>query len=85
MAGFKAAPGAESSTRRKLARAVPIIVFHGDRDHTVQHVNGAEIVQQAANAYSEAAGGAAPRISTERGTSPGGRRYSRAVHVDAKG
>ncbi len=85
IAGLKAASAVKTAPRSKLARAVPIIVFHGDRDHTVQHTNGAEIVQQAANAHSAAVGGAAPRISNERGTSAGGRRYSRAVHVDAKG
>jgi len=85
LAGIGNPVGSVAARRGKVARAVPIIVFHGDRDHTVQHANGAEIVQQAANAHSAQAGGAVTRIRSESGTSPGGRRYSRAIHVDAKG
>ncbi|MEO8543723.1 MAG: PHB depolymerase family esterase [Betaproteobacteria bacterium] len=85
LAGIRNVVGPVAGRINKIACAVPIIVFHGDRDHTVQHANGAEIVQQAANAYAAEFGDVTMRISTERGTSPGGRRYSRAMHVDAKG
>lgn len=70
--------------RRKAAQAVPIIVFHGDRDHTVQHANGAEIIQQAIDAHSTETG-AALHTRVERGTASGGRSYSRTVHTDASG
>ena len=67
-----------------LAQVVPTIVFHGDHDHTVQHRNGSLIVQQAIDAF--AAKAAAPlEATTDRGTSPGGRSYSRTVHADAQG
>ena len=85
LASIKNSAGAAAAPRRKLARAVPTIVFHGDRDHTVQHANGAEIVRQAANAHVAEVGNASMRIHTESGTSPGGRRYRKAVHLDAKG
>jgi poly(3-hydroxybutyrate) depolymerase len=64
---------------------VPIIVFHGDRDHTVQQTNGAEIVQQAKEAHFIEAADGTLRTSTQIGKSPGGRSYSRTVHADATG
>ncbi len=85
LAGLRNPAGAAAAPRAKLARAVPTIVFHGDRDHTVQHTNGVEIVRQAANAHAAEVGDTAMRIHTERGTSAGGQRYSRAVHIDAEG
>jgi poly(3-hydroxybutyrate) depolymerase len=77
-------PVATPETRRKAAQAVPIIVFHGDRDHTVQHTNGAEIVRQASDAHVGETG-AALQTRIERGTASGGRDYSRTVHTDANG
>lgn len=85
LAGTRNRVGSAAATRGKVVRAVPTIVFHGDRDHTVQHTNGAEIVQQAANAHAADLGDAVARINTESSMSPGGRRYSRTIHVDAKG
>lgn len=85
LAGHRTTPGPVPAPRVKLARAVPTIVFHGDRDHTVQHSNGAEIVEQAARACQAQVGGANTRIREDSGTAPGGRRYSRTVHVDANG
>ena len=85
LAGIRNPLGSAPVLRRKLARAVPTIVFHGDRDHTVQYANGAEIAQQAANMHAAEVGHAAMRINTESGMATGGRRYSKVVHVDAKG
>lgn len=76
-------PGAAPDTPRKAAQAVPTIVFHGDRDHTVQHRNGVAIIEQATAAHAGAAG-AALQVRTERGSS-GGREYSRTIHVDIHG
>jgi poly(hydroxyalkanoate) depolymerase family esterase len=77
-------PGATPAPPRKAAQAVPTIVFHGDRDHTVQHTNGVEIIRQARDAHAAQAG---PELNTrvEHGTTPGGRSYSRTVHADAGG
>ncbi|HSW03956.1 alpha/beta hydrolase family esterase [Aquabacterium sp.] len=75
---------AAPAPRRKAAQAVPIIVFHGDRDHTVQHSNGADIVQQASDAHA-AETGTALHIRMERGTASGARSYSRTVYADASG
>ena len=77
-----------STSSRKATRAVPTIVFHGDRDHTVQQGNGAEIVQQASDAHQAlAAQSASPALhaSSQKQTAPGGRSYTRSVLADAQG
>jgi poly(hydroxyalkanoate) depolymerase family esterase len=88
LAGSKCMPGATVAPRKphkRAVQAVPIIVFHGDRDHTVQQTNAAEIVQQARDARVAEAGNVDLVSSTQRGTAPGGRAYSRTLHADAGG
>ena len=70
---------------RRARHAVPTIVFHGDRDHTVQHSNGVRIVDEANAALTAERGGASVQCRTHRATSPGGRSYTRTVHTDAAG
>jgi poly(hydroxyalkanoate) depolymerase family esterase len=77
------APLPAAAPQRQAAQAVPTIVFHGDRDHTVQHSNGVRIVDQANDAFT--AERTPLQSSTQRATSPGGRGYSRTVHADADG
>jgi poly(3-hydroxybutyrate) depolymerase len=74
-----------SAQGTKTRHAVPTIVFHGDRDHTVQHDNGVRIVDEANDAFREERKGAALRSSTLREKSPAGRSYSRTVHADVDG
>jgi poly(hydroxyalkanoate) depolymerase family esterase len=62
-------------TRRSTVRT---IVFHGDRDLTVNSVNGDQVIAQSKST-------ANLRVSVSRGQSPGGARYSRTVHTDASG
>ncbi len=81
---LKSVPGGAGGARRKAVQAVPVIVFHGDRDHTVQQSNGEAIVLQAQEAHACEAGGGM-RITTQAGVASGGRRFSRAVHADSKG
>jgi len=78
-------PSPHADHGKRLAQPVPTIVFHGDRDHTVQLSNGIEIAQQARNVHSGVGSSAALRASTERGARAGGRSYSRTVHTDAAG
>ena len=81
LAGLQSLPGAAAQAPRKAVRPVPLIVFHGDRDHTVQPTNGAEIVSQARDAH--ASEGAGPLIAaTQVRESARGRRYSRTLHAD---
>lgn len=61
----------------QLARRVPLIVFHGDQDHTVASANADALVTQVA--------GATPPHVVEDGRTPGGRRYTRARHAAGRG
>lgn len=85
IASLKASASLDTAPRRKTTQAVPTIVFHGDRDHTVQQANGIEIVQQAKDAHAAAESEMAMCNSMERGVSAGGRSFSRTVHADAAG
>ena len=64
----------------RAARAIPTIVFHGDRDTTVNASNGAAIAEQAVQGSTQAG---ALRREAQRGRSADGRAYSRTVHADA--
>jgi poly(3-hydroxybutyrate) depolymerase len=59
---------------------MPTIVFHGDRDRTVDARNSTAIVEQATIACS-----VHPplRASVQTGTSTGGRTYTRTEYMDA--
>lgn len=65
-------------------RPVPAIVFHGDKDTTVHPSNGYGVIAQSlASDGVDAA--AANGAQVERGTSAGGRQYTRTVHRLADG
>lgn len=83
--GLQGLAGAAEASRTRAVQPVPLIVFHGDRDHTVQAVNGAEIVKQARDAHAARAGTGALAACTQQGQAPGGRRYSRTLHADPAG
>jgi len=73
---------------RPSAAGIPMIVFHGDQDPIVNHVNADRLVDQGIRAFSTAAEhGDAPRpgVATRRGKAPGGHSYTRAVYQDANG
>lgn len=59
---------------------LPAIVFHGDRDKTVNPRNGAEVVAQALRGN-----GPGLRPERETGQAPGGRAYTRTRFLDAGG
>jgi poly(3-hydroxybutyrate) depolymerase len=59
-------------------RLVPAIVFHGDRDSTVNPRNADAVVAQSAQA-------AALSKRAEQGRAPGGHAYSRTLSTDAAG
>lgn len=80
-----AAPG-----RRKAAtdpgKSMPVIVFHGDRDHTVNPANGKQALAQcAADNTTAPAGEAGSGIRVEKGQVPNGRRYTRSIQMDERG
>jgi poly(hydroxyalkanoate) depolymerase family esterase len=59
-------------------RTVPTIVFHGDRDTTVNPVNGEQVIAQSK-------AGSRLRATVESGRSPGGVSYTRTVQTDGTG
>jgi poly(hydroxyalkanoate) depolymerase family esterase len=68
--------GARADLRR--SSAVRTIVFHGDRDLTVNSVNGDQVIAQSKSTVNL-------QISVCQGQSPGGARYSRTVHTNGSG
>jgi poly(hydroxyalkanoate) depolymerase family esterase len=71
--------GPTTSTRR-VGRAVPLIVFHGDRDTLVAPVNADRLVAEAL----KAAGPGAVK-STTRGQVQDGHAYTRTVYQSSRG
>ena len=68
--------GARSDLTRRSG--VRTIVFHGDRDLTVNSVNGDQVIAQSKSM-------ANLQVSVCQGQSPGGARYSRTVHTNGSG
>ncbi len=81
----ESAPRQDKTVRSHTAQAVPTIVFHGDRDHTVQQANGSEIVRQAIDAHAASNVDMPISQSLHSGTAPGGRKFGRTVYADAAG
>jgi len=87
-AAMKGGTGPLAGTPRRAAssNAVPTIVFHGDRDPTVDPCNGAQIVAQANTlAAANDPVDATLQARTEQGKAPGGRTFSRTTYTDARG
>ena len=60
--------------------SVPMIIFHGDSDATVDHANADQLANGALPA-----GGDRPHTRTTRKGVPGGHEYTRQVHTDRDG
>lgn len=75
------------SSAAEIGKPVPAIVFHGDRDVTVNPCNGGAVVDQFIRG--EAPGAIhthdASQITVERGSVPNGRNYTRTVYRNANG
>ncbi|HSC99171.1 MAG TPA: PHB depolymerase family esterase [Casimicrobiaceae bacterium] len=79
-----AMPVATAATTR--TDSVPAIVFHGDRDTTVDPCNGVAVVEQCmGTAAAEDAAFVGTRATVERGSVPGGRSYTRTIYSNAEG
>jgi poly(hydroxyalkanoate) depolymerase family esterase len=70
--------GATAPKSPSGGKAVPAIVFHGDRDTTVHPANGDEVVVQARR-------GADLQATVTSGVAPGGRKFTRTIHADPTG
>ena len=69
------------------ARVVPTIVFHGDRDTTVNVVNADHVLTPWVQATEERNTTPRPdqRVTVERGQAPGGYAYTRSIYHDPQG
>src|SRR2546421_10584479 len=69
------------------ARAVPTIVFHGDRDLTVNVVNADHVLTPWVQATDERDTTHRPdqRVTVERGQVPGGYAYTHSIYQDPQG
>lgn len=74
--------GAAKSGQRGAA-ALPVIVFHGERDPTVHPRNADQIVMQAG--ARSGPGQADAKVKVTKGRADGGHNYTRTVHQDADG
>ena len=70
-------PPARGAVSAQATPAVPVIVFHGDRDETVHPRNGDQVISESVDRSINA--------SVEHGRVPGGRAYTRTVHTDGSG
>src|SRR5947208_15887095 len=73
---------------RPPAEAVPLIVFHGDRDPTVAPANADCLIDQwlpANGTGPHSAGRPAHDATVERGQGPGGHAYTRMIYHEAGG
>ncbi len=66
---------------------VPAIVFHGDRDTTVNSCNGAAVIAQCTGTTPSERGTAGDAFggTVERGSVPGGRTYTRTIFKNMDG
>jgi poly(hydroxyalkanoate) depolymerase family esterase len=71
-------PRPRGSADGQRFKGIPIIVFHGDADHTVNRRNGEQVLE----ATAPPAHGAASQVN---GQVPNGHTYTRTVHRDAAG
>lgn len=85
MRGMRGTGGAVSSS----GKSMPVIVFHGDRDQTVNPSNGeqalAQCVADQAENLTPPAGIQASDLKVETGKVPNGRSYTKTVQYDDAG
>lgn len=75
-----AAPTMQPKTPQPLRKAVPAIVFHGDRDTTVHPVNGDQALAQCV----PMAGEKERQVETQKAAAPNGRSYTKTVIKNAQ-
>jgi poly(hydroxyalkanoate) depolymerase family esterase len=67
------------------AASIPIIVFHGDVDHTVHQKNSADVVQQTLDCHMAQAGAAGDLAVFEETGETSGRSFTRHTHQAKSG
>jgi poly(hydroxyalkanoate) depolymerase family esterase len=82
--GFAAMKKGAARHKQRLTRAVPLILFHGDRDTTVSKVNADHIRDQWLQGAGNN-GGSPAEARIDRGNVAGGHAYTRSTHYDKDG
>jgi poly(hydroxyalkanoate) depolymerase family esterase len=82
---FTAMKQGSSRPARALARPVPLIVFHGDRDATVAPANAAGLIDHALTAAGPERRPGTPPAAVTTGQVPGGHAYTRTCYQDPAG
>lgn len=89
MRGDNGANGRIERSRRLTIgeRVVPTIVFHGDRDTTVNPLNGEQVIAQSLTVpgSGNADTGASSHVTVERGQVAKGHAYTRTIYRDTGG
>jgi poly(hydroxyalkanoate) depolymerase family esterase len=67
---------------KPAGRSVPVIVFHGDHDQTVNQRNAEQVLRES---VSGGVGAATPLLSVHEGRQPGGLAYTRYVYREGDG
>jgi poly(hydroxyalkanoate) depolymerase family esterase len=80
---FTAMKNGPSPAGRPHPSATPLIVFHGDADPIVDHVNARCLIKTALRPAGRHPARYRTLITT--GLVPGGRRYTRTIYADARG
>ncbi len=75
-------PKTRAQRAADLTRTVPVIVFHGDRDSTVNQRNAEQILNQR---LSDLDANTTPKASVRQGQVRGGRSYTNSVYRDSSG
>lgn len=83
--GFMVMRRGAAQTTRPLARAIPLIAFHGDCDTTVSPANTDHLIDQWLQATGHGRGRSSHNTKVERGQAAGGRAYTRSTFNDAGG
>ncbi len=85
---FAAMNGGAGQHARQLARTIPMIVFHGDRDTTVATANADRTLDQWLQATDDGPGtmrGSVGGAVVEEGRVTGGHAYTRSIYHDLSG
>jgi poly(hydroxyalkanoate) depolymerase family esterase len=72
--------GNGSSSSQTALGAIPIIVFHGDRDTTVSAANGDRLIDDFVHNFAQKDASAPINVLVENGGKPGQRTYTRTSH-----
>lgn len=80
-AAMRGTPPSSPPVRARAARAVPVIVFHGEQDTTVHRRNGEQVISQCGGGNAASSND----VSVEQGQVPGGHAYTRTLQADPTG